>query len=359
MFTSLEITNFRAFQSLKIDGLRRVNIFGGKNSVGKTCVLEACELLLAPESLRPAHQNIRRGLMVLPSIATGDKPAVDLPWNLLFHNSKNETPARIEGSWGGRQLKTELGIRFPLNESNQTVLLARQSPAVVLSLQQWNQAGRILRIKSTLAADSAEALVYPAADGSWNWSYNLPPYSLVVCNWTQSQDASSLLSPEDQFGIVLSEGREATLVSCLKNLLPDLQQLITISKNNRPVLHAAFGDGRRLPVSILGDGVVRVLHILLAGLAQPGGAWLIDEIEFGIHYSVLPEVWSTIIETAKTMNKQIFCTTHSQEMVTAALNAGGDDVQYFRIDARKDGHHVVAYERDVAEMTLKMGMDFR
>lgn len=52
MFTSLEITNFRAFQSLKIDGLRRVNIFGGKNSAGKTCILEACELLLAPEPLR-------------------------------------------------------------------------------------------------------------------------------------------------------------------------------------------------------------------------------------------------------------------------------------------------------------------
>lgn len=193
-------------------------------------------------------------------------------------------------------------------------------------------------------------------DGSWNWSYNLSPYEPVAGVWAQVQESEKI---EDQFGQILREGRESLLVACLKNLLPELQQLIAIPKNDRSTIYAAFGNGDRYPVSILGDGVMRLLRILLAGLARRGGIWLIDEIENGIHYSVLPEVWRTIVDTAKTMDKQVFCTTHSQEMVTAALNAGGDEVQYFRIDARKDGHHAVAYQRDVAEMTLEMGMDFR
>ena len=357
MFTSLEITNFRAFQSLKIDGLRRVNIFGGKNSAGKTCILEACELLLAPEPLRPAFQNRRRGIIMLPSTSTNDKSAVDAPWSLLFHEALSNV--RIQGVWNGSQMQTELSTHFQLNESNQTVLLARQNPAVLLSLQQWHQAGRILQIKTAFTAPSTESLVYPSADGSWNWSYNLAPYEPVACAWTQGEDTDSSLSSEDQFGVILSEGRESTLVSCLKSLLPELKQLFAIPKNGRSTIYAALGSGRRFPVSVLGDGVLRFLRILLAGLASRGGVWLIDEIENGIHFSVLPEVWRSIIETAKSMDKQILCTTHSQEMVMAGLNAGAEDVQYFRIDALPHGHHAVAYKKEVAEITLEMGMDFR
>lgn len=356
MFTSLEITNFRAFQSLKIDGLRRINIFGGKNSAGKTCFLEACELLLAPEPLRPAFQNRRRGIIMLPSTSTEGKSEVDDPWGPLFHRSPANGTVSIQGIWKGDQVQTELSTRFQLNESNQTVLLAKQNPAVLLSLQQWHQAGRILRIKTTLNGAPAEALVYPSMDGSWNWSYNLAPYVPVACVWAQVQESEKI---EDQFGQILREGRESRLVDCLKNLLPDLQQLIAIPKNDRSTIYAAFGNGDRYPVSILGDGIMRVLRILLAGLAWRGGIWLIDEIENGIHYSVLPDVWRTIVETAKSMDKQVFCTTHSQEMVVTAMAAGGEDVRYFRIDALADHHEAVDYSQAAVVGTIEMELDIR
>ena len=40
----IEIENFKTFDKLKIDGLKRVNLISGKNNLGKTAVLEAIRL---------------------------------------------------------------------------------------------------------------------------------------------------------------------------------------------------------------------------------------------------------------------------------------------------------------------------
>jgi predicted ATPase len=41
----VEIENFRCFKHLKVDGLKRVNLIGGDNNVGKTVFLEALEVV--------------------------------------------------------------------------------------------------------------------------------------------------------------------------------------------------------------------------------------------------------------------------------------------------------------------------
>lgn len=39
MLTQLKIQNFRLFKHLHIEGLRRINLFAGKNNSGKTALL--------------------------------------------------------------------------------------------------------------------------------------------------------------------------------------------------------------------------------------------------------------------------------------------------------------------------------
>ncbi|MEQ1744963.1 MAG: AAA family ATPase [Saprospiraceae bacterium] len=41
MLDHLEIQNFRLFEELSINGLKRINLFTGKNNAGKTALLEA------------------------------------------------------------------------------------------------------------------------------------------------------------------------------------------------------------------------------------------------------------------------------------------------------------------------------
>ena len=45
MLKSLRIRNYRVFKDLKVDGLQRINLIAGKNSSGKTSLLEAVFLL--------------------------------------------------------------------------------------------------------------------------------------------------------------------------------------------------------------------------------------------------------------------------------------------------------------------------
>lgn len=44
----LNIENYKGFETLQLNTLGRVNIFTGKNDVGKTSLLEAIYLLLGP-----------------------------------------------------------------------------------------------------------------------------------------------------------------------------------------------------------------------------------------------------------------------------------------------------------------------
>jgi len=41
---NIEFKNFKCFQDLKVKELKRVNLIGGKNNIGKTTFIEGCYL---------------------------------------------------------------------------------------------------------------------------------------------------------------------------------------------------------------------------------------------------------------------------------------------------------------------------
>jgi AAA15 family ATPase/GTPase len=77
----------------------------------------------------------------------------------------------------------------------------------------------------------------------------------------------------------------------------------------------------------MGDGMVRVLQLLLLLVPAKGGLYLVDEFENGLHYSVQEKVWEMIFELARISNIQVFATTHSWDCIEAFKNvaARSDD----------------------------------
>jgi AAA15 family ATPase/GTPase len=67
---------------------------------------------------------------------------------------------------------------------------------------------------------------------------------------------------------------------------------------------------------------------------------LIDEIENGLHHSVLPVIWKGLFLAAKEFDVQIFATTHSWECILAADAAArtGEiyDLALIRLDRVKE-----------------------
>ena len=72
--------------------------------------------------------------------------------------------------------------------------------------------------------------------------------------------------------------------------------------------------------------------IALALVNAKDGMLLIDEVDTGLHYSVLPDLWKLIFEVAHRLNVQVFATSHSWDCIQAFQQAA---------DANKDEEGVL------------------
>ncbi len=81
MYSSLEISNFRGFSSLRLENLERVNLITGLNNVGKTSLLESIFLLSSNSPDAMLKIRALRGLFSL-QISGGRGP--ETLWSSMF-----------------------------------------------------------------------------------------------------------------------------------------------------------------------------------------------------------------------------------------------------------------------------------
>jgi predicted ATPase len=69
------------------------------------------------------------------------------------------------------------------------------------------------------------------------------------------------------------------------------------------------------PIGSLGEGTIRMLALAIAMTQCRGGLLLVDEIDTGLHYSVLSRMWELVYRAAVEMDVQVFATTHSHDCI--------------------------------------------
>ena len=52
-------------------------------------------------------------------------------------------------------------------------------------------------------------------------------------------------------------------------------------------------------------------------VSEEAGILLIDEIDTGLHYSLIEQLWGALIELSRQLDVQIFATTHSSDCIRA------------------------------------------
>ena len=124
----------------------------------------------------------------------------------------------------------------------------------------------------------------------------------------------------DVWDRVLTEGRESEVIDAMRLLDSDLHSIHFLSgegsqTNWGGVLVGFVGGGRRLPLGSLGDGMRRLLALSLSLVRTVDGVLLIDEIDTGLHFSVMEEMWKLVVSTAEQSNVQVFATTHSYDCI--------------------------------------------
>jgi len=113
----------------------------------------------------------------------------------------------------------------------------------------------------------------------------------------------------------------------------------------------------------MGGGMERLASLVLVIGTIPNGVVLVDEVESGLHYSILPKVWRAIGEVARQFNTQVFATTHSLECIVAAHRAFSESERYdfrlHRLDRDKESISAVTYDQETLEAAIETGLEVR
>jgi AAA15 family ATPase/GTPase len=126
------------------------------------------------------------------------------------------------------------------------------------------------------------------------------------------------------FSQSLLNSTDNLVIEALKIIEPKIEKIATTEEFQAPLSNTAWLGrggfmvklaGEEQPVSIgsLGDGIWRMLGLILAMVNLENGILLVDEIDSGLHFSVMTDMWKVVWETAKKLNIQVFATTHSRD----------------------------------------------
>jgi AAA15 family ATPase/GTPase len=309
MLKSLHIKNFRGFSDLKIEPLKRVNLITGQNNTGKTGVLEALVLLLGENDPNHQNQNNRHQLANLFRSVGGNYN--DTFWNWLFNNKNLDKTVEINASFDTSP-ESSFGIQLT------------KTPHIRL-----DKAGNAINPENV-----GNSLCYRIGEKA---SAGLKPAIFSTLPSRPEQDAVD-------YQRVILKRRKKQVEKLLREIEPRLEAVEALrigDQHSSPsLIYADLGLSEMIPVTQLGQGFNRLLDIYSEIVVEDAKVLLIDEIENGLHHSVMPVIWKGLFLAAKEFDVQIFATTHSWECILAADEAAraGEtyDLALIRLDRVKD-----------------------
>lgn len=362
MYESVRIQNFRGFEDLTVDGLTRVNLIVGANNVGKTALLEALDILAnAPRVQAPyLFERWRKS----PVLGTNTADAFEGLFRDFDYASRQ---IEITGETAVHRQTARLMV---VPDTRTTVNLPSARAGVGTGeATSFDASANTVRIEfETDASDEVKTgtarLVADEVEGwrrgavTFDAQVENTPSAMVPVHATTGTDDD----PRRLTAAILA-GKRDTVVRALQELEPRLRAVEILETGAGSGVFVDLGGGRLTPLGLMGSGTVRLLSMVVAGVAADGGVVLIDEIDTGIHYSGLQSVWRTMSEAADGFNYQLFATTHSYECMVAAYEAFADhpeDFSMHRLERDSDGSVVCkSFDHRVLGLALHSGSEVR
>lgn len=354
MLREIEIENFKSIKKIRLDNLSRINLFGGKNNAGKTSILEA--LFLFYDRLNPNMLNRQYGWRGISELPLKEEFLFAPIFNSYDLNKTIKITIKNSGVSPENltiKFKDDLSKRVALINSNDKNFDDNVISSSSLLLELTNSINAKQTFELSIKENGLELNVSNGKKADKNIRF-------LSARQNMHPNENAIL-----FGELDISGQASDIVEFLKILEPRLKSVTSITlSNNSSLLYGDIGIGKKVPINYMGDGIGRILTILISIVSNKNGILVIDEIENGIHYSMLPKVWEMISEVANKYDCQIFATTHSYECLISAVNGikenQRNEFKYYRVENTKENNQVSkSFTYDSLEVALSNGWEVR
>ena len=267
---NIEIKNFKCFENFKAEGFGRVNLIGGKNNVGKTAFMEAVYVNVYSQTLKSFLGSIHSIKYMRENLNILDK---------LLKNENLNTLSKeyIEKSDG-------LNINSNLNKSSFNIEEKDGIKKYIFNFKDQHIDVNINEFSYEL--DSIKNIIFIDNFGLSNDG--------IITNYSAIQKKDEELY--------------------LNRVLSIFDERVEVFKiiDEKPQCKV---NGNYLEITEFGDGVRHLISIVTSLYTCENGYLFIDEIDNGIHYTMLDELWRVIFDVSDRLKVQVFATTHSKECI--------------------------------------------
>lgn len=314
MLERLHIRNFRGFEDLRIDGLSRINLVAGANNVGKTTLLEAIFLLGTGGNPRSA---LNGHLVRAEPGATPPMSIWETLWVPLFFGLNADRPLTICGYHSSvGEMSLDIALERPV-----TTQISRGDDDTALTKKSSGEHSLTFRYEDSTAGQVEGEARETTDNITFGHKRAYVPFVGAIIQPGRGDVNDDAI----HLGRLRRQKRGALLLDALRVIDSRLRSIEDNASSGAPMIWADIGLRELVPLSVMGAGMTHLTRIVIAAASVPGGVLLVDEIENGLHHSVLPDVWRVVGKAAEQFNTQVFATTHSFECVEAAHEALGAD----------------------------------
>ncbi|HVC62298.1 MAG TPA: AAA family ATPase [Acetobacteraceae bacterium] len=348
MFHSIQVSGYRGLSSYEVRELGRVNLLVGRNNSGKTSVLEAGYVLGSggdPAALwricnrrgerfagEPSRYP-RRSEVDVSHLFTGHELTIGQSFSIEGNNrSKRQLVNVAIDDFSERESEDEPDlIRDEETLTRRRMALRIRSPG--LRRQQIIPLSR----QGGLGQENAELASSPPGRLNRERAANVHFIS------TESLSGNELIRHWDRIQLTPDE---ALVLQALRFVDPSIEQIRSFGTGSAYGPRGGFLVKRKqeplpFPLGSLGDGAWRMLTLAIILTQCAGGMLFIDEIDTGLHYTVLAEMWHLIHAASRQFDVQVFASTHSYDCVHSlsticrADESAGSEVTIQRIESDK------------------------
>ncbi len=348
MFKEILINRFRSINKIDILDLKNINLFVGNNNCGKTSILEAMFIITGVSNPKiPLTLNQFRDIDYLFDKGKNHK--------LIFYKMDYESGIEIKAKINNENRELKIKPYYE-KENNETISTFDrnffENPDFDTLSDNKNINGLDYNFK--IDRKKYKAVIY--VKGLLFEEKRPINYREKIIGTYVNPKSILRLLPGKLNNLIIKK-KISGIINILKKIDNNIEN-ISIGTDN--LIYCDAGLSELVPINVMGDGIIRLLSIIVTIANQRNGFIFIDEIENGLHHKTLKILWRTIFDMSREYNVQIFATTHSYECIKAFQESflynkhqeEKDDISLYRIAKKEKEHKAYSFTNKELEELL-------